>query len=111
MRSKKNYRIFIAGVIGMFLLVIGGFFVQRRFTRSLEYTKIKQILLPSPSPVTAVDYQKPPVAKTLQNDYQIFQTFNNCGPASLSMDLSYFGVYKTQEELGQALRPYQNPQG
>lgn len=48
-----------------------------------------------------------PNAKTLQNNYHIFQTFNNCGPASLSMILSYYGIQKSQEELGQDLRPYQ----
>lgn len=52
-----------------------------------------------------------PSSKMLQNDYQIFQTFNNCGPASLSMALSYFSISKTQAVLGQDLRPYQNPEG
>ena len=50
-------------------------------------------------------------AKIIENDYQIFQTFNNCGPAALSMALSYYGINKSQHELGQELRPYQNPQG
>lgn len=52
-----------------------------------------------------------PTAKIIENDYQIFQTFNNCGPAALSMALSYYGINKSQLELGQELRPYQNPQG
>lgn len=58
---------------------------------------------PTPTPL--------PAAKTLINDYHIFQTFNNCGPASLSMALSYYGVNKTQAELGQELRPVQNAKG
>ncbi|MEX2013108.1 MAG: C39 family peptidase, partial [Candidatus Levyibacteriota bacterium] len=41
----------------------------------------------------------------------VFQTFNNCGPAAFSMALSYYGINVSQQELGQALRPYQNPQG
>lgn len=41
----------------------------------------------------------------------VFQTFNNCGPATLSMILSYWGINKSQQELGEKLRPYQNPQG
>lgn len=55
----------------------------------------------------------PPISsqKTLQNDYHIFQTFNNCGPAALSMTFSYYQINKTQHELGHELRPYQNPQG
>jgi len=52
-----------------------------------------------------------PTAKLLLNDYQIFETWNNCGPASLSMVLSYFGIQASQATLGQDLRPYQNPQG
>ncbi len=40
-----------------------------------------------------------------------FQTFNNCGPASLSMLLSYHGTNITQKELGEILRPRQHPQG
>jgi len=53
----------------------------------------------------------PPLSKTIQNDYHVFQTFNNCGPAALSMTLSYYGFNHSQFELGQDLRPYQNPLG
>lgn len=65
----------------------------------------------SPAPTLAVTMPPIPSSKLMANDYQIYQTFNNCGPASLSMGLSYFGIHKTQAELGQDLRPYQNPQG
>jgi predicted double-glycine peptidase len=41
----------------------------------------------------------------------VFQTFNNCGPASLSMLLSHHGVTISQEELGMQLRPFQHPTG
>ncbi len=49
----------------------------------------------------------PPISKTLNNNYHVFQSFNNCGPAALSMALSYYGINKSQEELGRDLRPYQ----
>lgn len=49
--------------------------------------------------------------KILQTNYHIFQTYNNCGPASLSMALSYFGISESQEKLGNDLRPYQVPSG
>jgi len=52
-----------------------------------------------------------PPQKTLQNNYFVSQSFNNCGPASLSMMLSYFNIHETQEKLGSQLRPYQNPYG
>lgn len=55
--------------------------------------------------------QQIPASALLQNDYQVFETWNNCGPASLSMALSYFGIHESQAALGAELRPYQNQQG
>lgn len=52
-----------------------------------------------------------PTRYTIPLKTQVFQTFNNCGPASLSMLLSYENISVSQEELGVSLRPYQNPQG
>ncbi len=52
-----------------------------------------------------------PSKKTIGGGKQVFQTFNNCGPASLSMALSYFGIQVNQETLGNELRPYQHPEG
>ncbi len=52
-----------------------------------------------------------PDQKVLKSNYHIYQSFNNCGPASLSMALSHYSINVTQEELGKALRPYQNPAG
>lgn len=52
-----------------------------------------------------------PPRALLKNEYHVYQSFNNCGPASLSMALSYFGIRKSQDELGTELRPYQNQQG
>jgi len=43
--------------------------------------------------------------------YHIFQTFNNCGPAALSMVLRFYGINVGQAEIGNALRPYQIPGG
>lgn len=40
-----------------------------------------------------------------------YQTFNNCGPATLSMMLSWYGKEVGQKELGDKMRPYQNPKG
>jgi hypothetical protein len=49
-----------------------------------------------------------PSSKILSNGgYHIFQSFNNCGPASLSMALRFYGINKSQTEIGQSLRPYQ----
>lgn len=67
---------------------------------------VSQTAFPSPANVTEI-----PTSKLLANDYHVFQSFNNCGPAALSMALSYYGINKSQQELGQMLRPYQNPKG
>ena len=66
-------------------------------------------ILPTPTPIPIP--LSVPKAKTLPNDYHIFQSYNNCGPAALSMALSYYGIKKTQAELGEQLRPYQVPGG
>lgn len=40
-----------------------------------------------------------------------YQTFNNCGPATLSMILAFNGKNVSQKELGDQMRPYQIPSG
>lgn len=52
-----------------------------------------------------------PDKKVLPTNYHIFQTFNNCGPASLSMALNHYGINVSQKVLGEKLRPYQIPNG
>lgn len=52
-----------------------------------------------------------PKTKILSTTYHTFQTFNNCAPAGLSIALSYYGIYKSQEVLAADLRPYNNPRG
>ncbi len=52
-----------------------------------------------------------PVSYEIPKATHVYQTFNNCGPATLSMALSYFGINAGQGELGQKMRPYQNPKG
>lgn len=80
---------------------------QSSFQDYLVQTEVNKPTTPSPTPTPL----SKPVAKTLPGGKQIFQTFNNCGPASLSMALSHYGVDASQQELGSSLRPYQNPQG
>lgn len=66
-------------------------------------------LSPSPFPIPTA---KPPTKLILLNNgYHIFQTFNNCGPASLSMALSFYGINVSQKILGDELRPYQIASG
>lgn len=55
--------------------------------------------LPSPTPL-------PIPAESLLPGIEIqYQTFNNCGPANLSMLLNYWGMQTSQEATGAVLRP------
>ena len=60
----------------------------------------------SPTPSELI-LKIPSQNKVLNNNYHIFQTFNNCGPASLSMALSYYEINESQQKIGNDLRPYQ----
>ncbi len=56
---------------------------------------------PSPSPTFT---PAPPPTLTLTGFRHAWQTWNNCGPATLSMQLSYFGSPLTQEDIRKVLR-------
>lgn len=45
-----------------------------------------------------------PVSIALDGINHAWQTWNNCGPATLAMNLSYYGGAWTQDEIGAALR-------
>lgn len=70
-----------------------------------------QQVLPSPRPSPSPTLPPLPSTKMLTQGTQVFQSFNNCGPAALSMALSNYGIAVSQQQLGQELRPFQNPQG
>lgn len=53
----------------------------------------------------------PGTYKVLTGITPIHQTFNNCGPATLSMILSYNSVNVSQKVIGDEIRPWQNPKG
>lgn len=63
-------------------------------------------VLPSPT----LDLQIPN-SYVIPQRLHIYQSFNNCGPATLSMALSYWGINISQAELGDILRPYQVARG
>lgn len=56
---------------------------------------------PSPSPTFT---PAPPPTLILTGFRHAWQTWNNCGPATLSMQLSYFGNTLTQEDIRKVLR-------
>jgi tetratricopeptide (TPR) repeat protein len=58
---------------------------------------------PSPTPPPAI-----PSSSRLNSFDHHFQTWNNCGPATLAMGLSYFGVNQYQKQIAGSLKP--NPE-
>jgi tetratricopeptide (TPR) repeat protein len=65
---------------------------------------------PTPEPTlepTATAIPLPPSGR-LQGITHYFQEWNNCGPATLSMTLSYFGLYVSQSQTAAFLKP--NPE-
>jgi hypothetical protein len=62
---------------------------------------------PTPPPPTATPVPVPESAR-LSLIGHIFQDWNNCGPATLAMALSYFQFYPTQSDTASVLKP--NPE-
>jgi tetratricopeptide (TPR) repeat protein len=58
--------------------------------------------VPSPTPLL---FSSPGVTALLSGIRHQQQTWNNCGPATLSMMLSYFGRPETQKDIAYVLRP------
>ena len=107
----KKIGIGTAYVVAVTLSLFLFFRQDQHDTVSREDSPVQQI---SPIPPTKIPEPTltPAVPqKLLPGGTHAYQTFNNCGPAALSMVLSLNGVYVSQEELGLSLRPYQHPQG
>ncbi|RMG99689.1 MAG: hypothetical protein D6706_05155 [Chloroflexi bacterium] len=63
---------------------------------------------PQPSPVPTNTAVPLPAAARLDGFRHQFQTWNNCGPATMAMTLSYFGLNLDQKETAAFLKP--NPE-
>jgi tetratricopeptide (TPR) repeat protein len=97
-------KVFITGVLILICIIYA---ISQSLPKLRSTGEMASVIQVTPTPSHSIL----PPRKILNNEYQIFQTFNNCGPASLSMALSYYGINVSQKELGDELRPYQNPQG
>lgn len=64
--------------------------------------------LPSPTPFPTNTPIPIPSAARLNGFQHKFQTWNNCGPATIAMTLSYFGMNITQDQTAAVLKP--NPE-
>jgi tetratricopeptide (TPR) repeat protein len=71
-------------------------------TRSPTTTRPPPTFTSTPPP-TAL-----PPAVRLTGLTHAWQTWNNCGPATLAMNLSYFGSRTTQAEVAATLRPFKD---
>lgn len=60
-------------------------------------------LLPSPSPTATPTTAAPTVQLT--GFHLVYQTWNNCGPATLTVNLSYYGWTGTQADAAAVLKP------
>lgn len=63
---------------------------------------------PTAVPPTATPAPPALPANQLTGLAHYWQTWNNCGPATLAMNLSYFGVQHGQDTVAATLRPYRD---
>src|SRR3989344_7520378 len=101
---KKIFIIFLVLVAGV------AFFVFFTGSRSEQLAFLPEVTS-TEEEEREREVKKLPAQMVLESDYHIFQTFNNCAPAALSMALSYYGVTVSQEKLAADLRPYNNLTG
>ncbi len=107
--KKKNVFLFTGAG---FLLILSFFAFIKTDTQKVSINNNTNSLVKTEptatnTPNAKLLLQKPEEQKILPTNYHVFQSFNNCGPASLSMALRFYGIEKSQTELGQSLRPYQ----
>lgn len=95
------------------IVLLGGavfiFISQRPIYRVEKNDTIPTVLPATLTPGEQVN--TPPEQAVIPMKTHVAQTFNNCGPASLSMLLSYYEYNISQKEIGDKLRPYQHPTG
>lgn len=109
--KKKNFLIF-----GTFFFFFGGvLWLYLPSFRPQPPLETKFIIEETPTPLASTSAEvvlnKPGEKVLLKGTRVVAQTFNNCGPATLSMILSYYGIDRSQKELGDQMRPYQHPKG
>lgn len=104
--------VFLAGASALIYIYLPKYMASREIAER-TYVPSPTDSRPTSLPVVTNNQElgEIPNVKVLDSNYHVFQTFNNCGPASLSMVLRYFGIEKSQGEIGNDLRPYQIASG
>lgn len=72
---------------------------------SSSSTPIKAVVTPTPTATPTLVFRRPADSVELAGLVHYWQTWNNCGPATLAMQLSYFGSDLGQEFIRKTLRP------
>lgn len=88
--------------------------LETKFVQNKEQSPVTQVQGESdPAEINSggVEVKTPGQSALVSLPTHTYQTFNNCGPATLSMILSANGRSISQKELGDAMRPYQIPSG
>lgn len=112
---KRRKKLFVP--LACLLLLVGGAFIYLHFFRQPPPLEERFVVEKLPAPVASpeatpsITLAQPGEKALLSQTRVAYQTFNNCGPATLSMILSYYGINKSQKELGDEMRPYQYPKG
>lgn len=102
----------VVGAVGL----AGFFYWQNRPDPALE-TKFVPSLKSSPEAGESAQISRDVSVKTPLESVNLgsfnhsYQTFNNCGPATLSMSLGWFGKKVSQKELRDKMRPWQVANG
>lgn len=69
---------------------------------------VTPLAAPAAAPTATPIYAPARPSEALTGATHYWQTWNNCGPATLAMDLSYFGSKVNQADIARVLRPDPN---
>lgn len=113
--NQKSAAFIIGGLLILLILEVGiAFYLWRPVVdNNISTGNIKTTdNFPSPSITPQPKLAKEPALfHSIPVDYHVYQTFNNCGPATLAMVLNYWRADTNQQNLGLEMRPYQNALG
>lgn len=100
-------------LVAYFVVAVALLLATRYGSASTPSISIQKVLseksvAPAVSPAPLVT---PLASHILPQSQFVSQSYNNCGPASLSMVMSMFGKHISQEDLRLEMRPFSNPYG
>lgn len=104
-------RIFGIILVIFVLGVSGTVFLTKSLSDNVQSTPLRtSVSTPTPT-ISQIMHKIPGEQYVINQERFVSQTFNNCGPASLSMVMSMFGTTIEQGELAAKMRPFNNPAG